>query len=151
VDRVYYTYGEFIEDLKLLVLKIDVKFDTIIGVARGGLTISHFLGEYYNIRRVFSINSIGYIKDKKLDTVNIFNIPDLNRSRSVLVVDDIIDSGDTISKILKELKDRYPDLKVYTLSIFYKKSAKIRPDFYIKEAKAWIDFFWNIDLNFSIL
>jgi xanthine phosphoribosyltransferase len=147
VKKIYYPYSEFIDDLKELISKIDVEFDTIVGVARGGLTISHLLGEYYNIRDVFSINSIGYIDDIKLDSVKIFNFPDLNRSRVILVVDDIVDSGDTLIQILEKLKGRYQNLDIYTASIFYKESAKIKPDFFVKEAREWIDFFWSVDLK----
>ena len=146
--RVYYSYGEFIKDLKSLVNIIDIEFDTIIGIARGGLTISHFLGEHFNIRKVYSINSIGYSETKKLNSIEVFNIPDLNRSKRVLIVDDIVDSGDTLIKILKILNTKYSHLQIYTSSIFYKKkSAKLKPDFYIKETKDWIDFFWSVDLN----
>jgi len=111
-----------------------------VGVARGGLTISHLLGEYYNIRDVFSINSIGYIDDIKLDSVKIFNFPDLNRSRVILVVDDIVDQWRYTYSDLEKLKGRYQNLDIYTASIFYKESAKIKPDFFVKEAREWIDF-----------
>jgi len=147
VRRVYYSYGEFIKDLKSLVNIIDIEFDTILGVARGGLTISHFLGEKYNIRRVYSINSIGYSGTKKLDRIEIFNIPNLSDTKNLLIVDDIIDSGDTLFSILKEIKAKYPDINIYTASLFYKKSAKLKPNFYIRETKDWIDFFWSGDLN----
>jgi len=147
VKRVFYSYSEFIEDLKRLISKIDIEFDTIIGVARGGLTIAHFLGEYYNIRDVFSINSIGYSETKKLNNIKIFNIPNLIKAKRVLVVDDIVDSGDTLLGVLKELKENYPTLRIYTASIFYKREAKLKPDFFAKETKDWIDFFWTKELR----
>ncbi len=82
-----------------------------------------------------------------MDSVKIFNFPDLKGSRVILVVDDIVDSGDTLIQILEKLKGRYPNLDIYTASIFYKESAKIKPDFFVKEAKEWIDFFWSVDLK----
>ncbi len=147
MKRVYYPYSEFVEDLKALVSKIDIEFDTIIGVARGGLTISHLLGEYYNIRRVFSINSIGYDDSERLDSIDIFNTPELSGSSRVLIVDDIVDSGDTLNGVLELLEDRYPNIEIYTASIFYKRGAVVKPNFYLREPDGWVDFFWSCDLG----
>ncbi len=147
MNKIYYSYNEFKQDLKTLTQKIDQEFDTIIPIARGGLTIAQMLAEYYDIREVYSINTIGYEDTKKLDKVKVFNIPNLKYSKKVLIVDDIVDSGDTLVEVLKVLNKNYPDITFFTASIFYKKSAKITPTWYIKEAKEWIDFFWSIDLN----
>jgi len=143
----YYSYSEFREDLKSLTKIIDKPFDTIVPIARGGFTIAHFLGEQYNIRKVYAINSIAYDNTKKLENIKIFNIPNLEESKKVLIVDDIIDSGDTLIAILEVLNKKYPNITFYTASIFYKRTAKIKPTWYIKEAHNWIDFFWTVDLN----
>ena len=147
MNKIYYSYNKFQKDLKILIKKIDKPFDTIIPIARGGLTISHLLGEYYNIREVYAMNTIGYNDTYKLDSVEIFNIPDLKKSQIALIVDDIVDSGDTLIAILKVLKERYPRVIFYSASIFYKKTAKIAPTWYVKETHDWIDFFWTTDLK----
>ncbi len=147
MKRVYYSYSQFRDDLESLTKIIDKDFDTIIPIARGGLTIAHLLSEYYNIREVYAINSISYNNTKKLDSVDIFNIPNLKKSKRVLIVDDIVDSGDTLIALLDALKSRYPNIIFYSASIFYKKSAKIAPTWYVKEANSWIDFFWEKDLK----
>ncbi len=147
MKRVYYSYSQFRDDLESLTKIIDKDFDTIIPIARGGLTIAHLLSEYYNIREVYAINSISYNNTKKLDSVDIFNIPNLKKSKRVLIVDDIVDSGDTLVALLDALKSRYPNIIFYSASIFYKKSAKIAPTWYVKEANSWIDFFWEKDLK----
>ena len=147
MNKIYYDYKEFRDDLKSLTLKIDFKFDTIIAVARGGLSIAQLLGEYYNIRKVYSINTIGYDDDKKLDKIEIFNIPNLDNSKRVLIVDDIVDSGDTLNLTINRLKSIYPNHQFKSASIFYKPTAIIKPDFYIKEPKGWIEFFWSRDLD----
>lgn len=143
----YYSYEEFRKDLKVLTKKIDKPFDTIMGISRGGLSMAQMFGEYYDIRKVYAINSIGYEDTCKLDEVRIFNIPDLSESKAVLIVDDIVDSGDTMVKILDILKAKYPNVMLYTASIFYKKSAKIAPDWFVKEPLCWIEFFWTVDLK----
>ncbi|MDQ7085311.1 MAG: phosphoribosyltransferase family protein [Sulfurovum sp.] len=146
-DKIYYGYEAYKEDLKILISKIDQPFDAILGIARGGLSMAQMLGEYYHLREVYSINTIGYEDTQKNDTVEVFNIPNLPSAKVVLIVDDIIDSGDTLIEVLAVLNTKYPQILFYTASLFYKKTAKITPTWYVKEPKGWIDFFWSEDLR----
>lgn len=139
-----YKYSEFIEDVdKFYEICKDYNPDVILAVARGGVTFGHFLSEKFNIRELYTINSIHYDDKRKLDNIDIFNIPLLQESKKVLIVDDIVDSGDTLKEILKLLKDKYPKTYFKTGSIFYKKSSNLNPDFKLKEAHEWIEFFWS--------
>ena len=147
MEKRYYAYVDFLADAKLLTEKIDWEFDTIIPIARGGLSLGHLFGEYYNIREVYALNTIGYDDTFKLESVRVFNIPELRKAKNVLIVDDIVDSGDTIVEVLKVLRQLYPDVTFKVASLFYKKSAKIAPDWYVQEAECWIEFFWSVDLN----
>jgi xanthine phosphoribosyltransferase len=147
MEKRYYPYEDFLADAKDLTEKIDWKFDTIVTIARGGMSLAHLLGEYYDIREVYTINTIGYEDTTKLESVKVFNIPELNEAKNVLIVDDIVDSGDTLAEVLKVLRQMYPTVIFKTASLFYKKSARIAPDWYVREADAWIDFFWSVDLN----
>ena len=147
MDKIYYGYDEFRDDLKALTSKIDYEFDTIIAIARGGLSMAQLLGEYYNIRKVYSVNTIGYDDDKKLENTEIFNIPNLQDSQNILIVDDIVDSGDTLILTINKLQELYPIHTFKSASIFYKPTATIKPNFYIKEPKGWIEFFWSKDLE----
>ena len=147
MQKIYYPYEEFKDDLKLLTEKIDQSFDAILGIARGGLSMAQILGEYYDLREVYSINTIGYEDTHKNERVEIFNIPQLKSSTKVLIVDDIVDSGDTLVAVLAVLQLKYPSVTFVTASIFYKKTAKITPTCYVKEPKGWIDFFWSVDLS----
>ena len=147
MEKRYYPYEDFLADAKDLTENIDWKFDSIIAIARGGMSLAHLLGEYYNIREVYSINTIGYEDTTKLENVKVFNIPELNKAKSVLIVDDIVDSGDTLVEVLKVLGQAYPNVDFRTAALFYKKSAKIAPDWYVQEADKWIEFFWTEDIN----
>jgi xanthine phosphoribosyltransferase len=147
MEKRYYSYEEFLIDAKSLTQKIDWKFDAMIPIARGGLTLAHLLGEYYNMREVYSINTIGYDDTVKLESVKVVNLPELGEAKNVLIVDDIVDSGDTLVEVLKVLHQAYPEVTFKVASLFYKKSAKIAPDWYVCLADSWIDFFWSVDLN----
>jgi xanthine phosphoribosyltransferase len=140
----YYIYEEFTKDVELLYQKAkSYEPDIILAVARGGVTLGHFLAERFNLRDLYTINSIHYDDKKKLNSVKIFNIPDILPHKKVLVVDEIIDSGESMTEILKTLKEKFPTVTFKTAVIFYKKEGKITPDFRCNETNEWIEFFWS--------
>lgn len=147
--RVRYDYDTFAKDLRALADAIDGKFDAIVAIARGGMTMAHMLGEYWDIRNVFVINSIGYEDTTKLEKTKVFNVPDLVPYGKILVVDDIADSGETIDAVMKTLLARYPDKRFETATLFYKPHKSIvKPDHWLKSIDdEWIDFFWSDDLK----
>ncbi|MFT7003633.1 MAG: xanthine phosphoribosyltransferase [Sulfurimonas sp.] len=148
MEKYYYSYEEFIKDTaELINLSKDFNADVLLGAARGGLTLSHFMGEALDTRNVYSLNSIHYDGTKKLDTFDIFNIPDLSKASRVLILDDIVDSGETMVEILKLLKEHFPHVEFKLATIFYKKTALLQPDYAVKEATQWIEFFWEEDIK----
>jgi xanthine phosphoribosyltransferase len=145
--KTYYPYPEFRDDLKTLTKKINQEFEVILAIARGGLCVGQMLGEFYDIREVYAINTIGYDGTEKLKEVTVFNMPCLEMTKRVLIVDDIVDSGDTLVEVLKVLEKKYPTIEFFTASIFYKPTAIIEPTWWVKEPEGWIDFFWSEDLK----
>jgi xanthine phosphoribosyltransferase len=144
----FYSYDEFKTDVNLLAKEIKkYEPDVILAVARGGMTLGHFLAEALEMRDLYSINSIHYEETRKLDTIDIFNIPDLTKAKRVVIVDDIIDSGETMIEIKKVLADKYPHLDLKVASIYYKEKALLRPDFSAREATEWIEFFWDFQID----
>jgi xanthine phosphoribosyltransferase len=146
MNKIYYAYQEFQEDLKTLTQKIDQPFDVIVPISRGGLAMGQMLGEYYDIREVYAINTIGYNGTQKLDELKVFNLPDLSTAQRVLIVDDIADSGDTLVGVIEALSLRYPEVVLLTATIFYKPTSSIEPNWWVKEPHGWIEFFWSKDL-----
>lgn len=148
MKQLYYPYSSFIQDTKsLAILSNAFNPDALLGIARGGLTLSHFMAQFLEIRNLYTLTSIHYDNEKKLDTFDIFNIPDLSKFKKVLIVDDIVDSGETISKILIILNKKFPNIQFKVASLFYKSTAVIQPDFYINETTDWIEFFWEVDVQ----
>lgn len=148
MQKLYYSYELFKNDTQILVDKCRTfEPDILLAVARGGVTLSHLMAQALNIRNLFTLNSIHYEKETKLDTFNIFNIPDLTLAKKVLIIDDIIDSGETMKEILKLLKEKFPNVQFKIATLFYKQTALLKPDFYVKEANEWIDFFWEVDIK----
>ena len=142
----YYSYGEFIEDVKKLAAQIE-GFDTFLAVARGGLTLAHFLAEAKGVRNVQSVSVVSYEGTKKLDEVKISQLPDLKKSKRVLIVEDIVDSGATLDALLPKLKERNEQVDFQTAALFYKRGALVKPDFFVQYADEWIEFFWTKDIS----
>ena len=144
----FYSYEEFKVDVNQLAKEIKpYNPDVILAIARGGMTLGHFLSEALDMRDLYAINSIHYEETRKLDTINIFNIPDLSRAKRVVIVDDIIDSGETMIEIQRVLMKMYPEVELKIASIFYKEKALLRPDFAAREATEWIEFFWDFQID----
>ena len=148
MEKLYYSYELFVKDTQILVDKCrDYKPEILLAVARGGLTLSHLMAQAMDMRNLYTLNSIHYEGELKLDTFNIFNIPDVSHAKKVLIVDDIVDSGETMREILKVLSEKFPNVEFKLATLFYKKTAVLRPDYSVREANEWIDFFWEIDVK----
>ena len=147
MEKLYYSYDLFKEDTQKLVNSCRAyEPDVLLAVARGGLTLSHLMAQAMDMRNLYALNSIHYEGDLKLDTFNIFNIPDISHAKRVLIIDDIVDSGETMREIIKILKEKFPNVEFKLATIFYKKTAVIQPDYTVREATQWIDFFWEVDV-----
>lgn len=145
---IYYSYEAFVKDTKKLIeLSKDYQADTLLAIARGGLTLGHAYALAVDNRRLFAINSILYEKDQKGQKCEIFNMPDLKDAKRVLVLDDIVDSGETMKEVITLLRTSYPDVEFKIASLFYKPTAVIQPDYSVNEAKEWIGFFWEKDFE----
>ena len=145
---IFYSYDEFAVDAKKMAKQIKDEFDpeVILAVARGGLTLGHSLAVALENRKLFTLNYIHYEDTIKLDTIQIFNVPDLSKYTKILLVDDIIDSGESMVEIKRELLKRYPNLDIKIATVFYKEKALLLPEFKVKEAHDWVEFFWDIHI-----
>jgi len=145
----FYSYEEFYVDVNVLAKEVKTSFapEAIVSIARGGMTLGHFLAEALEMRDLYAINSIHYEETRKLDTIDVFNIPDLSKVTRVLVVDDIIDSGETMIEIKRVLLEKYPHIQLKVAAVFYKEKALLRPDFAAREATQWIKFFWDFEID----
>ena len=145
---IFYSYDEFAVDAKKMAKQIKDEFDpeVILAVARGGLTLGHSLAVALENRNLFTLNSIHYEDTNKLDTIQIFNVPDLSKYTKILLVDDIIDSGESMVEIKRELLKRYPNLDIKIATVFYKEKALLLPEFKVKEAHDWVEFFWDLHI-----
>lgn len=146
----YYSYEEFMDNTnKLITALLPMHFDAIVAIARGGLTLSHALAQGLGVRDVRVINTRLYDDAVKRSSVEMVNGCSLEGLSSVLVVDDIADSGETLHEVVRHLEAQKLDVKLVTCTLFYKKSSIFEPDFWLHEANEWIEFFWERDFKIS--
>jgi xanthine phosphoribosyltransferase len=143
---IYYSYENFKTDIQRLAKKCEIfDADTIVAIARGGMTMGHALAMALKIRNLQSLRCESYDDDKQRESLNIHGECDFKQSKRVLIVDDIVDSGKTLYSLLPFLQKRYPNIIFATASIYTKKTALIQPNYSLHEAQDWIDFFWERD------
>ena len=122
----YYSYEDFKVDTNKLIKQVK-PFDAevIVGIARGGLILSHCVSEGLNIRNVQSLRTELYDDTQKREKITIHNDCNLSGLKKVLVVDDIADSGETLDAVMYELTQKYRDIEFKSATLFTKKHPHI--------------------------
>ena len=144
--KTYYSYENFRKDTNSLIEEIKVfNPEAIIGIARGGLTLSHSVAEGLNVREVQTIRTELYDISDKRETLSIFGSCCFTNVKKVLVLDDIADSGETLVKIMNYLNNEFPEIEFQSATLFYKKTSIYEPYFWVNEATNWTEFFWEKD------
>jgi len=124
--------------------------DLIIGISRGGLVpLGYLAGEkMFNMRNTLSIAVKSYEGDKQgeINLLHPIHFDDFTQYKNILVVDDIVDSGQTVRFVLDTLKAHLKDASIKTAVLYYKpKVSALKPDYYAQETDDWIIFPWEQD------
>ena len=124
MKQIMYTWHEFQGDVHKILEHISKErwqIKQIYGIPKGGLPLAVCLANSLGVPLISDLSGV-YIDEK----------------RNVLICEDIIDSGKTISKIPHPLEYRI-------VSIFAKTDKTQIPSFYLRECKddEWITFCWE--------
>jgi len=143
----YYPYESFKADTNTLIKAVEpFEAQTILAIARGGMTLAHCMAEGLNIRDVQSIRTELYDNEHKRSELTLFGeCLFAEHIKKVLVVDDISDSGETLAFVMNYLQENFKEVEFKSATLFYKKTSVYRPDYWVNEADAWIEFFWEKD------
>ncbi|MHA1697609.1 MAG: phosphoribosyltransferase [Promethearchaeota archaeon] len=123
-----------------------VEVGAIAGIFRGGIILARCLAARLKDAPLIILkkeHDDGNSGLKCLGDVNIQNIR-LNGSKTLLLVDDISDTGDTFKFFVSALKKLGIE-KLFTASLILKKYSIFYPDFYglLDSSKDWIVFPWE--------
>jgi hypoxanthine phosphoribosyltransferase len=130
---------QLIKVLQNKIIKANIKFDTIIGIANGGLHISRPLAEYFSIPHIsvyISCYDDDHLRDKIVIDKNQLTI----KPHNCLIIDDIADTGSTLDIFHKTwgLTNNYIGV------LYWNKQSKIIPDFYASiKPNNWLIFPWE--------
>lgn len=149
-----YTHDDFIKGIKNIVGQIKSsgeKFDYIVGLVRGGAIPAIYLSHALKLNVVM----VHWSTRDRTDWSNESNcwIPeDLVAGKKILIVDDIIDGGNTITSLLEDWKtsvrDIIPQENIKIAALHYNPNQTIKADFYDQivdrsEDSRWVTYEWE--------
>lgn len=158
MDKVYITASSLLQDSFRLAAKIyNSGFvpDFIVGIWRGGTPVGIAIQEYFEYVGVntdhIAVRTSAYVGiGERAKTIRVhglhYIIEEANADDTLLVVDDVFDSGHSIEALLAELTSKMrlnmPG-NVRIATPWYKPAnnqTKLTPDYYLHETDKWIVF-----------
>lgn len=158
MDKIYITASSLLQDSFRLAANIHKSGfvpDFIIGIWRGGTPVGIAIQEYFEFVGVqtdhIAVRTSAYVgigqRSKSIRVHGLhYVVEEANASNSLLVVDDVFDSGHSIEALLQELKAKMrlnmPE-KVKIATPWYKpdnNQTQLKPDYYLHETDKWIVF-----------
>jgi len=119
--------------------------DVIVAVSRGGFDPARILCDQLGIKRLASLQ-IEYYKDINESSSTPEIVFPLNADvpgQSVLIVDDVSDTGDSLRVATDHVQERgASEVRVATLHV--KPWTSYRPDFSASEVESWIIYPWEV-------
>lgn len=151
----YYSYADFENGINIIfnsICKENVQYDCIAGVNRGGLIPGVALS--YRLKVPFVPLRYSNRDFSHCNLTDAYTDEMFKKSTKVLLVDDILDTGETINYLLKDL-NFYKMSKIDVAVLIWNISAKApipkynhwtinrEQDIYSKDI--WYDFFWDFN------
>ena len=128
-------YYRLIEQLALQIHESGYAFDSLICLARGGLRVGDVISRIFKRPlAVLTVSSYreaaGRRRGKLQIAAAISSIEPQVRGR-VLLVDDLADSGDTLTGVVQSLRERFAGIsELRTAVIWLKGCSQFRPDYF---------------------
>lgn len=136
-------YGELVSLLAKRIKSGSHEFDLVVGIARGGIPVAMVISDQLGVK-IDIINVKSYTGIAKRSEVRIVStLTEDVRGKSVLIVDDLIDEGETIKTVIEYLAKEEPK-RMMTAVLFKKPWSKFEPDFYLEVVDKWIVFPWEL-------
>ncbi len=122
--------------------------DVILVMWRGGTPVGIVVHEFFLYKGIRTYHTVvkaeSYTGIEKRIKPVIENLPtvleNIPRNSRVLIVDDIFDTGQTLSAVCKTLRRKTRLIKTAALYYRKRKDCRTTPDFFIRKADRWIVF-----------
>jgi hypoxanthine phosphoribosyltransferase len=137
--HLYVSYDEYhnlIEKLAIRIHQSGWQFDTILCLARGGMRPGDILSRIFDkplaIMSTSSYRAEAGTVQGNLDIARYITTPKGEIAGRVLLVDDLADSGLTLSAVLSQLRNNYlPITELRTAVIWTKGVSSFKPDYQV--------------------
>jgi len=117
--------------------------EVIVAIARGGVMVARFLCDMLSVEREDEIEIRFYsgvgTRYKEPKVVRGLKSPLELSGRKVLIVDDVVETGSTLSLAKKIVKESGAS-KIKSAVLYVKPWAKVVPDYYFKVTDRWVVF-----------
>jgi hypoxanthine phosphoribosyltransferase len=132
-------YGNLAQALAEKVRSGGRSFDLVVGIARGGMPVAMVISDHLGVTVDF-INVKSYDKTTPRGAPRILStLTDHIEGKNLLVVDDLIDHGETMETVTRFLANQKPRL-LETAVLFKKPWSKFEPDYFLEVVDNWIVF-----------
>jgi len=132
-------YGSLTEALAEKIRSSKRSFDIVVGIARGGIPVAMVVSDRLGIK-FDTITVKSYSGIAKRGSVRILTkVTEVIRGKRVLVVDDLVDQGDTMNSVQAMLR-KHKTKTVQTAVLFKKPWSKAQPDYFLETTEEWIVF-----------
>ncbi|MEM0199400.1 MAG: phosphoribosyltransferase [Desulfurococcaceae archaeon] len=114
--------------------------DIVVAVARGGFVPARLICDFLGVENLLSLQSQHWTEAAKMEEKAILRFPyKVNADElKVLVVDDIVDTGETLKLARDYIRDNWNPRDVRTAALqWISPVAKFKPDYYYIEVKEW--------------
>lgn len=136
-------YGSLVEKLTEKVRAGGAGFDLVVGIARGGIPVAMVISDRLDVKvDIINVKSYTGIARRSKPRI-VSTLTEAIRGKSVLVVDDLVDHGDTMTTVVGYLQKRGPRT-LRTAVLFKKPWSKNEPDYYTEVVDEWIVFPWEL-------
>ena len=132
-------YGNLAEALAEKVRSGGKRFDLVVGIARGGMPVAMVVSDRLDVRIDF-INVKSYFGIGERGTPKILStLTEEIAGKNILIVDDLVDQGDTMKVVEGYLSGQGP--KLLEVAVLFKKPwTRFEPDYYLEVVDRWVVF-----------
>ena len=149
----YELFGRAARELAGAIAADGFRPDAIVGIARGGLALAGALSYALEVKTLGSLNVEFYTGVGSTLDAPIVLPPTLDREslrgKSILLVDDVADSGRTLKLVVELLRagdgGGSGGSEVRTVCLYSKPSTVEEPDYVWRRTSRWIMFPWSSD------
>jgi len=132
-------YGNLAQALAEKVRSRGVSFDLVIGIARGGMPVAMVVSDHLGIKIDFiNVKSYEGIAQRSAPRI-LSTLTEGIKGKNVLVVDYLVDQGDTMEMVKQYLNEQNPKL-IETAVLFKKPWTKFEPEYYLEVVDKWVVF-----------